>query len=188
MIIQNASGCADTSNVIQITVSQDPGLAILGLDAVYTQGAPADTLSANVSGAAFSINGVASSIVDPSLLPPGAVVVQAVYTDALGCTWMVSDTAQVVSSVGFRGDMLLPSAVSLVPNPASDGVWIQVDASSLAGGLIRIFDLSGRKLAEQNWSSGNRHFMSLSGLAPGTYVLQVAAPNGVVTKKLSVTQ
>ena len=188
MIIQNASGCADTSNVIQITVSQDPGLAILGLDTFYTQGAPPDTLSSNVAGATFSINGVASNILDPAALAPGAVVVQAVYTDALGCSWTVSDTAQVISGVGFRGDVLLSSAVSLVPNPASDGVWIQVGASPLAGALIRIFDLSGRKLIEQNWSSGNRHFLSLSGIAPGTYVLQVAAPNGVVAKKLSITQ
>jgi glucose/arabinose dehydrogenase len=187
-IIQNASGCADTSDVIQIVVPQNPGLTILGLDSVYIQGNPADTLSANVAGTIFSINGVASSIVDPSALAPGTLVVQAVYTDTLGCTWMVSDTAQVISGVGIRGDVLLPASVSLVPNPASDGVWVVVGASTLPGTVIRIYDLSGRKLVEQNGSSGSRHYLPLVGLEAGTYLVQVASPAGMVTKKLNVTQ
>ena len=78
-------------------------------------------------------------------------------------------------------------SVSLFPNPARDLLTLR--SSHLDMTVITIYDLSGRPIEQQNLPNQTRQYqMSLSGIAPGTYIVRVDCDGKVFSEKLVVTR
>jgi hypothetical protein len=66
---------------------------------------------------------------------------------------------------------------SLFPNPAKDQITLDLSAMEVAN--IRVFDLSGKCVLQQQKSAANRHTIDLSSIAPGAYIIQVQSAKGI---------
>ena len=78
-------------------------------------------------------------------------------------------------------------SVSLYPNPARD--ILAISSSHLDMMAITIYDLSGRPIKQQNLPDQTRQYqMSLSGIAPGTYIVRIDCGDEVFSEKLVVTR
>lgn len=88
---------------------------------------------------------------------------------------------QVISpSVSLQQDDLFP--VSVYPNPAGDLVWVEAEALS----RIQLYDISGKRLLDRNYSAGNRQSIDLSACTAGIYWLQITGAKGTTIRKISV--
>ncbi|ULQ52251.1 T9SS type A sorting domain-containing protein [Flavihumibacter fluvii] len=79
--------------------------------------------------------------------------------------------------------------VSTYPNPVQETMTINYP--SIKGGAVelRVFDLTGRQILQKKVtaSTGNNQFqLKVTGLAPGTYLLQMRNQAGLTTRKFQV--
>ncbi|MDX2189036.1 MAG: T9SS type A sorting domain-containing protein [Bacteroidota bacterium] len=72
------------------------------------------------------------------------------------------------------------SELNIYPNPATEELNVVYSNQSISS--IQIFDLYGKLVSESGASEGNSK-LSLSGLASGTYIIQVNTPSGVARKR-----
>lgn len=81
-----------------------------------------------------------------------------------------------------------PGGVAVYPNPAEGYVFIGHDNSTASNPLrsIRIFDISGRLVAEKPGLNGNDARMDVSALQSGAYVVEVVMERGYARKKLVI--
>lgn len=78
------------------------------------------------------------------------------------------------------------NSVSIYPNPASACVTITSVNSALEN--VRLYDLSGRFVKELNGIMERTKTIHLDSMNPGLYLVHVTTPEGVLVKKLTVTQ
>jgi hypothetical protein len=77
--------------------------------------------------------------------------------------------------------------ISVYPNPAHDIVSIALESDRQTIESIRIFDLRGKEVIHLlNPEKAADYHLNLGRLAPGTYVLQIATPDGMANKRLIV--
>lgn len=112
---------------------------------------------------------------------------------------MASDTVGVVD--GFNGSIRravfetvgIPSLQasedwSVYPNPASDYLYLEVDAGIDVIELV-LFDLSGAKVravGKDEMATPNRWEVNVQNLKPGTYLCCLTTSGGIITKKLVI--
>ncbi|MCO6487906.1 MAG: T9SS type A sorting domain-containing protein [Phaeodactylibacter sp.] len=93
--------------------------------------------------------------------------------------------------VGTEEISIDPSAVAISPNPGSGLFRIQLDAEAFPGAEVEIsaFNLTGQP-ARSLWvaRAGNTLDLDLSGLAGGTYILQIRQDGRVAVKKVVVVK
>ncbi len=89
---------------------------------------------------------------------------------------------QIGSTASVQESELLGSAVA--PNPAVTHVGIQLRSTDPA--TIRVFDLAGQAVLEQNNVDGGQLQLSVSTLAPGRYTMLVQQGNRIQTTPLMV--
>ncbi|RAK67977.1 hypothetical protein DLM85_08010 [Hymenobacter edaphi] len=77
-----------------------------------------------------------------------------------------------------------PAAVTLYPNPAAEQATLDLSRLPAARYAVRILDLTGRLVQEQAVSGGSQPALSLRGLRPGAYVVQVRGAGRVVSLPL----
>lgn len=101
-----------------------------------------------------------------------------------GCTSAVSAPVTVT----FLGGTKLVGNISLFPNPNSGNFTLQLDGMNVANVDLTITDLAGRALHSETLSTAtSQHSLNLSGVAPGTYIVRLAAPgNGTSLLKMVV--
>ncbi len=94
-------------------------------------------------------------------------------TDAYGCT-DTSDIYTVSNVTAIDGPDRIPAQIAVYPNPAKDHVWIKspVPVSATLSGI------EGRVLIREDKAG----LLSLSGLAPGIYLLQISDRTGRILK------
>ena len=73
----------------------------------------------------------------------------------------------------------------LYPNPASDQVNVQIDASQVEGSQVMIMDQLGAIVVQKEMTSA-QELLSLQGLTPGIYFVGVRKGSKTVSKKLLV--
>ena len=76
-------------------------------------------------------------------------------------------------------------AFELYPNPTSDQLWIESDASN-AEGTLNIVDVQGRILSQMDWKSGKTLMIPTNDLPNGVYYLRIQEENKVGTLKFTV--
>ncbi len=117
-----------------------------------------------------------------------------------GSYTVTSSTGEILASGGNFGDsesteiclvldaseIPFPGDLVIYPNPADEYVFIGRDNSSAANLLhsIRIYDISGRLMAEKSDLSGEETRMDISSLNSGVYVVEVLTEWGYARKKL----
>lgn len=89
-------------------------------------------------------------------------------TDTNGCT--DSDDVFVMSVVGI--DAPIAAAIQVYPNPVSGVLHIELPTSILQNTSIQLLDVTGRLLKSETASAGT-HYMDVSQLAQGMYLLKV---------------
>ena len=70
------------------------------------------------------------------------------------------------------------------PNPVK-GNSLTVTTSSTEAKTVNIFNVLGRKVFSQRFSSMNK-IMDISGISPGVYIMKVSEGNNIATKKLII--
>lgn len=92
-----------------------------------------------------------------------------------------------VSSI--REDLLDPSAIKLVPNPASQQVTIFVNSDRLGQNLqVLVFDRQGRQVMQQRFDSLANLRLNVSQLPAGTYTLSISDGKHLIGKQLVVVR
>ena len=79
----------------------------------------------------------------------------------------------------------IASSFSVFPNPSNGEITINM-TSSLGEGTIRIFDLNGRKVFDQNATLEGGLNINASELSRGVYLLQIATGTVSETTKLII--
>lgn len=66
--------------------------------------------------------------------------------------------------------------ISHYPNPAQGKIYFQIHDESISAQKIKLYDLVGREVLQQNWSSS----MDISMLRPGLYLIQVETESSLI--------
>lgn len=85
--------------------------------------------------------------------------------------WVILNTVEINNPTEIK--------INIFPNPANDIIFI----SGITGGTLRLYDLSGRLLQEKD---NKDNTFNVSGIAPGSYVLEVNTGNGVAREKVVI--
>jgi len=84
----------------------------------------------------------------------------------------------------FKQDYL---SVSVYPNPTTQNITLGLELPQMQDIRIKLYNLLGENLSAEmlkNQFGKNEHQINLSGLANGTYILQVVMDNKVISKKI----
>jgi hypothetical protein len=99
-----------------------------------------------------------------------------------------------VAGASFTVEDCLPTGISdfsdgnlqVFPNPSNGQFVIQLQ-SSVGQGVIRVVDISGRQVFHREIFLNSRFRTDVElNVAPGTYILQIIAPEGTATRTLEV--
>lgn len=120
-----------------------------------------------------------SSLIDP--------VNNSEPTNVINALYYMSDHLPVYMEVAVGGnlgvDQVKMSPLKVYPVPASDLLYVKIDASVKSMHLI---DLSGRRLTLSPETSGNVMKIDVSIVAAGTYMLQVETSTGSYTERIII--
>ncbi len=98
----------------------------------------------------------------------------------------VSDRVAVTVGVSGTDDLLEQQGlVAISPNPAKG--WVNIDINgSLKANKLRVFDATGREVAQQLIVSNKGNRLSVAGFAAGIYMVKIETDAGTTTAKLVV--
>ncbi len=82
-------------------------------------------------------------------------------------------------------EQLAVEAFVLYPNPASEQLWINTEAS-FANRTLSVVDIQGRILSQHDWKSSNSMMIPTNDLTNGIYYLRIQEENKVGTLKFTV--
>jgi len=102
---------------------------------------------------------------------------------ALGAKWGVWYT-QGIRTVDVN-EVVSKNKLVVFPNPTSSSASINLSDFNQIGGLIELFDISGKKLAELNYSASQAEAkMDLSAYKKGVYLLKVSNSKATATMQV----
>jgi hypothetical protein len=78
------------------------------------------------------------------------------------------------------------ATLRLFPNPGNGMLYVQLQENSEMPVEIGLYDLSGRKLKEETYTSGKDFVFDASEFPQGMYLLQVASGGRMISKPLSI--
>jgi hypothetical protein len=93
-------------------------------------------------------------------------------------TWSVGCGAIGMDELGITD-------LQIFPNPANDRLQIVLMSAQMAGGEIRVMDMSGRTVI-QDRVIGMNHLLNVAALQNGQYVLQMTNDDHVITRNFQV--
>ncbi|WP_084708589.1 YCF48-related protein [Hymenobacter norwichensis] len=94
-------------------------------------------------------------------------------------------TSQVLSARGTKA--ALQAGLTLAPNPTENGQTILRTARVFsAPAQVRVFDATGRVVAQHTWPGTNPLALDLSTHRAGLYVVEVTSPTGSIQQKVQV--
>jgi len=199
-IIEDCSFNNQGTVPIQIQSTSCVGLplpTITGLSSVYCGDAGAIALSANPTGGTFTINGTPATSFNPTLLGPGAHVVQYEYTDTpTGCLLNAAQTVTVNAvpssafTVSASNICLTDGQVTISANNVMTGATYSWGFSD--GNIVSL----GNQTYEVSWSTAGTKVITLTATANGcvssqeTFTVTVESPlaQPIVTCGASTTE
>lgn len=113
----------------------------------------------------------------------GDVSVTLVITTDEGCIDSLTQTVHIRQTVGIQNSYF--ESLLLYPNPASNYLILQYDASALSIERLMIYDITG-KLILENEIVSNKERINLSQLSKGTYHVMLYSNKGSVARSLVV--
>jgi hypothetical protein len=93
-----------------------------------------------------------------------------------------SSKVKIASAVSAEG-----KKITIYPNPASNYINVSVDEPLIENEIIRIFNISGKIVTEENLPSGIKDIQIPINLKPGLYIVQIGSGKIILyTQKLIV--
>ena len=149
----------------EITVNALPTVSITGLNATYCKSAAAITLAGLPAGGNFTIDGLAATTLDPSLLSVGNHTVIYNFTNEIGCSSSISQTVKInalptVTITGLNATYCKSaSTITLAGAPAGGNFTVDaLAATTLTPSLLSV----GNHTVVYNYSDGNGCFNTTS--------------------------
>lgn len=118
--------------------------------------------------------------IDPSNIPgTGTVVVRVYKTGAPAAadtlTWVATSSPTGIEEIDAN------SIVNIYPNPVSDRVSIDLEASEAKE--VRITDITGRTVLTKNLDAG-KNVIDVSALSKGFYLVNISAPEKIYFRRI----
>lgn len=147
-----------------------------GFDYFWGSGATDQSIEVSTSGLSFDLQQHWVRVTNPVTGCVNRDSVDVMFT-FIDCSYGINDLNQ-------------SDLVKLFPNPASDSFTLSIDGQP-DDFLIRITDLSGRVLLEDNFSKKSagvaNHTIDLGKLSGSTYLVKISSPKVFVVKKLVIS-
>jgi hypothetical protein len=172
--LTSVAGC---DSIVQLTLS------LLSVNTSVTQSGA--TLTAGHVGLFYQwldcnngfapISGATSQSFTPSVNGSYAVIVQ-----QSGCF----DTSACITVTNVSiAEQQLSDNISVYPAVTKGQIYLEM-RQMLPLVTLQLFDMSGRKIRQEELSNVRNHTMDLSGLAAGVYQVRLTTPEGSVTRKV----
>ncbi len=90
--------------------------------------------------------------------------------------WLDPESTGITNLVGFNpyGQNIIQyaSRFSVFPNPASSQVTFETDSLDISGGVLSVYSLTGKKMAQYNIKESTRLSFNVSSFNQGMYILE----------------
>jgi uncharacterized protein (DUF1501 family) len=90
--------------------------------------------------------------------------------------------------LGFNDHLFEEKILSFYPNPAVSDIVIELEDLFVAGARLRVIDMAGREVMQQNISAVQQMSLNISNFAIGQYVLRVESGKKAYSGKLMVVR
>jgi len=112
---------------------------------------------------------------------------EVIVTDVNGCTTTM--TIEVMDFTDAINDPEIVKNIKVFPNPTSNQLFVNIDLPSLENTEIQIFNLDGKLLLDNQFSSPqNQIELNVSNFASGIYILKITLDDEIVTKRITVNR
>jgi subtilisin family serine protease len=138
----------------------------------FTGGSPATSISQNPSNITYGTAGIYPVTLTASNPDTSVVKTKTTYI-------------HVINSIGI--DEIPAVGFSVYPNPADDNLWIKIKGE-IQSPDIRILDIAGKCLVNESLGNVRNgvHFVKVSNLASGLYLLEIRMGREVLRQKISI--
>ncbi|TND07845.1 MAG: Hyalin [Bacteroidetes bacterium] len=173
----NSANCSFT-----VTVNPPPFLAVGSSSNMACLSDAPVTLSGAPTGGTWSGPGVTGSALNPASAGVGVHTATYTYTDSSGCTNSAGVIITVNACVGVT-EIAGINGLQVYPNPTQGNLQIVLGAE-YAKVDLRIAQINGQIVQQEQFSKTSSVNMSLENLATGIYFLTINADDQVKTVKL----
>ncbi|MFN7013690.1 MAG: T9SS type A sorting domain-containing protein, partial [Bacteroidia bacterium] len=189
-IEHNISNCISPSTTATAFISAPSG-SISGLNSVYDLASFSGgvTMIGYPAGGTFSGPGVGGNIFDPATAGVGTHTITYSFTDANGCSGIVTQQVTVISTSGIFDKYDFTNAINVFPNPAKDNVNIIFDIPGTADVVIELKDVLGKTIYSNKEKGANasfKHSINTSSYETGVYFISVYISGKPHTKRIVI--
>ncbi len=168
-----ATSCTAASEVVTVTVKTAPQVTYDLPQTTVCNTSSVIQLSGGLpAGGTFYVNGASATQIDPSQYANSKVVVTYLVTDVSGCEGFNQDSVFV--AVCTDVEETTESSISVYPNPATN--FIVVYAPGLSLNEVKVVDMLGQTVMQQNVEGQSHISLNIAQLASGNYFV-VAGKN-----------
>lgn len=180
--VLDENGCSSISDVLTIQVFSNPEVSLLLPIELICNTSGTATLSGGMPIGGFYLGtGVSNLNLDLSQFSAPAIAeITYAYTDINGCTGTAVDSINIENCVTVNE--ILSSAYLIYPNPASDLLYLNKEASHFD--FMQIIDRNGALVLSQIDIRNAVFPINIAHLKPGTYFVQFSNNQKLITRKL----
>ncbi|MFN8285295.1 MAG: T9SS type A sorting domain-containing protein [Chitinophagales bacterium] len=166
-VTDGATNCSAVSQTVAVTVNAAPQVTYdLPQTTICNTSAVIQLNAGLPAGGNLYVNGVNATQIDPSQYANSNVVVTYIVTDANGCEGYKQDSVFIAVCTDVQ-ETPSESSISVYPNPASNFLVVY-DANGTISDL-RIVDMLGQTVLQENVTGQNHVKLNISQLASGNY-------------------
>jgi hypothetical protein len=174
-------GC-DSVYTLNLTVNPLPIVSIIGLEAQYCLASPVVVLAGDPTGGTFSGLGVSGTEFNPATAGIGTWEIVYTYSDGNNCENSATQSVLVDDCSGIETE--ISDNIEVYPNPNSGDFTILLNKSGDYN--LAIYNSLGQIVWSENENLSEQKEFSVSGLVPGTYVLELIGETEMSNLKIVV--
>lgn len=181
----DANGCSD-SDVQTITVNVAPTVTLAALADVCDTDLPFALSGGLPAGGTYSGTGVTAGVFNPA---SGTQSITYTFTDVNGCAGVDTQVQTVNSCVGLNTIQGTALSLTCFPNPTNSTFTLHFNMELSSKVQVRIFSMDGKVVFQNEKERFTGEFIemiSLSGLTPGVYTVEVVNVEGKFARKITL--
>jgi hypothetical protein len=172
-------GC-DSIYILHMFINELPEVDFIGLDAIYCNNASISVLTGNPDGGVFSGAGIIGNEFNPATAGVGSWEITYTYSDGNDCGNTAMQTVQVNDCSTIETE--ISGDIQVYPNPNSGEFKITIPQSG--DYKLSIYNSLGQIVWSESITVTDQNEISINGLAPGAYVLQLV--NDIATDNIKI--
>jgi len=180
--VLDENGCSSISDVLTIEVFSNPEVSLfLPIELICNTSGTATLSGGTPLGGFYLGTGVSGLNLDLSQYSAPAIAeITYTYTDINGCSGAAVDSISIENCVNVNE--ILSSAYLIYPNPTSDLLYLNKEASNFD--FMQIIDRNGALVFSQIDIRNAVFPINIAHLKPGTYFVQFSNNQKLITRKL----